>query len=238
MKQLTIVFLILTAGSICHAQNKNLKSKYAIKLNNLVSWEEATTTNTNFLYTSTTTNKKIDLFDPTVSVRVRSKNNNSHEIELTQFEWNKSENTTVYTYPNGINITVAGGKTTITNIALRYEYILNFCKGQNSKWMPALGFGAMPYFQRQHLEPALTNEYPGTATKLGMKAFVVPRINYAVSSKFFIDFNIPLCVSDLYFRKDNTTNPNLTISEQKSNTFNFDAAKNILSFRVGVGVNI
>lgn len=238
MKQLTFLLPALMAANICLAQNENLKSKYAVKLSNLTTWNKAESSVTNLLYTATTVDKQVQLFHPTVAFRIKNERDNFHEMELTQFEWDKDDNSTVYTYPNGMVLPASGSKTTITGIALRYEYVVNFFKQKNGRWMPAIGFGAMPYFQRSHTEPFLSNEYPETQTKFGMKTFIVPRINYAVSRKFFVDFNIPLCVSDIYYNKGNANNPNLSIAEQQSSTINFDAGKNILSFRLGLGMNI
>lgn len=238
MKSLILMPLILMAASFCYGQNKNLNAKYSVKLYNQTSWQQDKSTGNNGLFPTETTDKQFQLFHPTAAFRLKDARNNMSEIELTQFEIGKDENTTYINLPDGRSLPVNGGTSNNTNIAVRYEYIRNFCKKANSKWMPALGFAAMPYYERTKFIPILSNEYINANTKTGMKAFLVPRINYAISSRFYIDINVPICVADMNIQKANYNNPALTVQQQKQQTTNFNLIPDSYSLRVGLGLNI
>lgn len=238
MKQLILVLLILIATNVCFGQNKNLNAKYSVKLYNETSWQEEKSNGNNGLFPTASTNKQFQFLHPTAAFRFKDKRNNMTEMELTQFEIGKDENTTYINLPDGRSLPLSGGKTNSTNIAVRYEYIRNFCKKSNSKWMPALGFAAMPYYERTKFNPILSNEYPAANSKVGMKAFLVPRINFAVSSRFYIDLNVPVCLADMNIQKANIKNPTLAENQQKQQTTNFNLIPDTYSFRIGLGLNI
>lgn len=104
--------------------------------------------------------------------------------------------------------------------------------------MPAIGISAMPYYQQTAFTPVLATEYPAATSRGGVKAYVIPRINYAISSKLFVDLNIPICIADMYFERNSKTNPNLLPQDQKNSTGNFDGIPKLYSIRIGVGLNI
>lgn len=238
MKLLTLVLLLSIAGHFSYGQNKNLNAKYAVKVYNLSSLQKHEEPYTQGIFTGQTTQKNLQLFHPTIAFRIRNKKNNFHEIELTKLEVGSEETLSGVNFNNGSPIIIAGGKTNTTAIAVRYEYILNFNKKKNSKLMPALGLALMPYYQRTHYTPSLATEFPETATRLGVKGFVVPRVTYAISSRLFLDVNIPICVTDMYTLMNNEKNPNLTQQEQKYSTGNFDGLPEFYSLRIGLGLNI
>jgi hypothetical protein len=238
MKQLTIVLLLTMAGHFCYGQNKNLNTKYAVKVYNLSSLQKQEEPYAQGIYTGHTEQKDLQLFHPTVAFRIRNQRNNFHEIELTKLEVGSEETLSSINFNNGTPIVMNGGKTNTTAIALRYEYIINFLKKKNSKFMPAVGLGLMPYYQRTNYTPSLATEFPQSATRLGAKGFITPRLNYAISSRLFVDINIPICVTDMYTLMNKEQNPNLTAEQQKNSTGNFDGLPKFYSLRIGLGLNI
>lgn len=237
MKQLTIVLLLSIAGFFSYAQNKNINARYAVKLYNLSSWQKQEQPYFQGIYSGVTTQKEFKPFNPTVAFRIKNARNNFHEIELTEFKVG-SEDFLSTLDQSGVTIPMAGGKTNTTAIAIRYEYTLNFNKRKNSKLMPAIGLALMPYYQRTNFTPVLATEFPAIKTQIGAKGFLIPRLNYAISSRLFLDVNVPFCVTDMYAEIKNAKNPILTQQEQKNDTGNFDGVPQFYSFRVGVGLNI
>jgi hypothetical protein len=238
MKELCLGAALLLAATAGHAQNKNLEGKYAVKLYNTTSWQEQESSFASGIFQGTTNRKDFRLLHPSAAFRITNKRNNMHEIELTQLELGSVREVSSVNGPSGTTIPISGGKTTQTNIALRYEYIINFMKKKNSRLMPALGLALMPYLERSSFVPALSTSYPATATGLGTKAWVIPRISYAISSKFFIDLNVPLCITDVNVQWNNQQNPNLTQGEQKSEVSNFEGAPQNYSVRLGIGLKV
>lgn len=238
MKKLCLGALLLSATYAGYAQNKNLEGKYALKLYNTTSWQKEESFGISGTYIKTTEQKDFQLLHPSIAARLTDRSGNMHEVELTRMELGVVKDVVYLMNPSGTTIPVSGGKTTQTNIALRYEYIFNFMKKKNSKWMPALGLALMPYFQRDNFTPELSTAYPSTTTALGAKGWVIPRITYAISSKLFVDLNVPLCVTDANIEWNNHKNPNLSQGEQKSEVTNFQGAPQHYSIRLGVGLKV
>jgi hypothetical protein len=237
MKQLTIVLLLSVVGHLCYGQNKNLDARYAVKLYNITSWEKQQEPFQQGIFMGKTTEKEFQLLHPSLAFRIKNAKNNFHEIELTELEVGKENSVSEVDY-NGIVIPIQGSNITNTTIAVRYEYTLNFNKKKNSRFMPALGLAIMPYYQRTNFTPVLSTQYPVANTHIGAKGYLVPRLNYAISSRLFLDLNIPICITDTYMEMVNTKNPNITQQEQKHETGNFDGVPNRYSFRIGLGLTI
>ncbi len=238
MKQLTFLLLLSIAGQVSYAQNKNLDAKFALKLYNLSSWEKKVIPAAQGIFTGTETIKQNQLFHPAIAFRIRNKKNNFHEIELTNLEVGTKNTITEINYNQGMLMPIAGAKTTTSAIAVRYEYILNFLKKRNSRFMPSLGLALMPYYMRTNFDPVLATQFPVTNTRMGAKGFLVPRLNYAITSRLLVDVNVPFCITDSYVERVNQRNPNITQREQKYETGNFDGIPNRYSFRVGLGLTI
>lgn len=239
MKQLPfLIFLLLSGTGFSFGQNKNLERKYALKLYNMSSHEQQEEPFASGIFTGTTTDKDVRLLHPTIAFRIKNNRNNMHEIELTNLDLGSVSSESVLQYTPGAVVPFSGGKTKQTYIALRYEYILNFMKNRDSRWMPALGLAAMPYYKRSSYSPVLQTEFPIAETRTGVKAFVIPRLNYALTSRLFLDLNIPLCVADMNIQHNSKKNPNLPVAEQKNNTGNFEGVPGFYSIRLGLGLNI
>ena len=115
---------------------------------------------------------------------------------------------------------------------------MTFRKEKEKKLIPSFGFAASPYFKLTHYSPVLANAYPTTESFFGARFFVTPRLTYYLSSKFFIDINIPLCVLSTYFLTDRADNPALPVNERRAYTFSFETFPSILNARIGIGIKI
>lgn len=236
MKQIAITVAFLIVSTFSYGQNRNLQAKYSVKLSNLSTFDKQDETIKSYgTYSTVKTQEENQLFHPAIAFRVKNKKDNMHEFELTQLELASQMTTVMNAYPNGQTYPLAGHRVIQTNIAFRYEYIRNFTKKQNSKWMPALGFAGMPYYQRTSLSPALSTDFASTHTKVGLRTFLVPRINYAINSRFYADVNIPICITDMYYEKNSS---NTLGNTKQTNTTNLNGLPKFYSLRIGLGLNI
>lgn len=236
MKYITILALMLSPGSIVHAQNKNLSGgKYAVKLYNTASWLEHKEPFNSGIFTGNTTTEEFRYLHPSVAVSVRNAHGNFHELELSDLQFTRHNEESSLT---GIPVALSGSEVKTVNIALRYEYIINFLKKKNTRFMPALGLAAMPYFERTSSSPVLSTEFPVSQLYAGVRAFITPRLTYAVSQRFFVDLNIPFCVADMYLDKSVQNNPMLTQEQQREEVFTFEAAPRLYSIRIGAGIRL
>lgn len=240
-KYLLIVILLLFLKS-GWTQNTNIDYKYAIKAYNLTTYDEFERTRTSsdssssiIHYTSTS----LQILHPTIAFQWKTKKNNFHEVELTGFMLGK-----LSTSKEISDDTLNSGQTTsgydlfTTSISARYEYILNFNKTKNSKFVPSIGFGINPYYKQDNYSPKVSSLYPTSEIYIGTKVFVTPRLTYYLSSKLFFDINIPLCFIDSYFLIDKEDDPALPIEERTVTTIDFEAFPKVFSGRIGIGIKI
>jgi hypothetical protein len=242
MKKCILLFLVLLFMKSGWTQNTNLEYKYAFKIYNLTTYDEyersrkITDTSSNQVDYTTTT---LQILHPTIAFQWKTKKNNFHEVELTSFILGKLVTKTEYkddTTNNGQS--ESGFDLVTTAISARYEYILNFNKSKESKFVPSLGFGINPYYRQNNYSPEISSSFPISEIYLGVKVFITPRLTYYLSSKIFIDVNIPICFFDIYFLSEKENNPAVPIQEQTINTFNLNGFPKVYSGRIGVGLKL
>jgi hypothetical protein len=238
-KYLSIIFLLLFIQK-GFAQNINTDYKSAIKIYNLTYYENSDKSIfDSTIYSTHTKNSSLKFFHPTVAFQWKSKKNNFHEIELTNFNLtkNKSEKEIVNDSTNSTQLT----KSKITYnalISLRYEYIIVFKKLKQNKFVPSLGFGIKSYFKDNYTKHEYPQFFTTSNKQLGFNTYITPRINYFFSQKIFIDVNIPICIFSLDYNSELINNPANSNKNTEYNVLNFDAFNNAFSARIGFGVKI
>lgn len=239
----SILTILFSFSIICAwTQNMRLDYKIGIKLYNLTSFDEyersrtINDTSSNTVYYTTST---LQIFHPTIAFQWNTKKNNFHEIELTNFILGKLMTSTEN---NGDTTNIGQTKTgydLVTSfISARYEYILNFNKIKDRKLVPSLGFGISPYYKQNNYSPKISSSYATSEIYFGAKVFLIPRLTYYLSSRFFIDVNIPICFLDSYFLIDEEDNPSISLEERIISTFNFNEFPKIFGGRIGVGLKL
>jgi hypothetical protein len=236
---LLILFAIFLTNS-AWTQNKYLDYKYSVKIYNLSSYNEET----NFRMKSgfkRYDNKYVNLIllNPTIAFQWKSKKNNFKEIELTNFIFGK--HTTINQLVNdstNVNQTTYDVDQKITYVSIRYEYLLTFNKNKDNKTVFSLGFGINPYFKGDKYIPRISSEFPTTYNDYGLNLFIVPRITYHLTSKIFIELNIPVCLINSYWEYGKSDNPQLPYNQRKVNTVYFEELPINYSCRLGIGIKL
>jgi hypothetical protein len=240
-KTLALVLSIILV-KLGWAQNTNLDYKSALKIYNLTTFEEQTkSTRINgtapFRYEST--NSALKIIRPTIAFQWKTGKNNFHEIELTNLMLGKTMTKTEFVNDSTTNRqTVTGSDISTTALSVRYEYILRFSESKDRKLVPSVGFGINPYYERNNYSPIISSSFPTSETSLGMRTYLTPRISYFVTSKVFIDVNIPVCVFDSFYLSDKTDNPTIPIDNRTISSFSYNQFPKLFSGRIGVGIKI
>lgn len=234
MKKFNLLLIFVLVLKFGWTQNSNLEYKYAIKVYNLTSYEEQSKSTSYLDQTKTT----FQILHPTVAFQWNNDRRNANEVELTNFELGKIE-----TISENKDTTQAGsfnleGDVKSTLISARYEYILNLNKSKDQKFVPSVGFGISPYFKQKTYEPKITSEFKYSEMYFGTKLYISPRISYFIGSKFFIEINIPICISDFYYSVDKNENPIYELGEGTTSSFNIEIFPQIFTGRVGIGIKI
>jgi hypothetical protein len=167
------------------------------------------------------------------------KKNNFHEIELTSLMLGKiGTKTEIINDTTNNGQTINGGDLTTTVISARYEYILNFNKSKDSKIVPSVGFSINLYYKYDNYSPIVSTAYPSSDSYLGSKVFVTPRLTHYLTSKLFIDLNVPLCFANTYARVVNLNDPTIPIADRKVSTIDFQLFPKTFNLRLGVGLKL
>ena len=223
-------------------QNANLDYKNAIKIYNLTSFEEynkskkpGDTSSNNYCYTTT----MLKILQPTIAFQWKNKKNNFHEVELTSFMLGKlGTKTEIKNDTSNDRQTISGNDVISTSLSARYEYILNFNKSKDRKFVPSLGLGINPYYRQNKYMPKISTSFPASEQYLGVKIFLTPRLSYYLTSKLFIDINIPICFGEIYYTIDKYEDPTLTIEQRTTSSVDFREFPKIFSGRIGIGLKI
>lgn len=239
MKKLALLFVLMFLLKIGWSQNENPDFKYAVKLYNLTIFEDKSRSefDTSFNHFAIT-DKTLQILHPTVAFQWRTDKNNFHEIELTNLSLDKAEMDVVLYDSTGTGQSISGAEIVTTSVSVRYEFILNFNGSGGNKFVPSVGFAGNPYYRQINNMPRVSDSYRTSEKFIGARAFVIPRISYYFSSKFFVELNIPICFFDLYFQSEKDQDPRLPIEDQTTSTANFELFPVFFSGRVGVGVKL
>jgi hypothetical protein len=239
MKKVIFIVLSIVVSLFGQAQNINLNYKYAIKAYNLTSFYTGGTTakisdSSNINYTT----NELKILHPTLAFQWLNAKGNFHELELTSFEFGKLSNQEELTVSSSSGNTIPRSNVITTNIALRYEYIINFNKSETRKLVPSIGFGGSPYYRLYKYQAKYSWEIPSSQQFIGLSLFATPRLTYYMSSRIFFDINIPVCVFDFNYQLNKQENGFLELSERTTSEINIDAFTKLYSGRIGVGLKL
>lgn len=236
------LLLLLVVIKTGWAQNTNLDYKNSLKVYNLTTFDEQTKSrklNDTFNFILQSSKSAWQFLHPTIAFQWKSKNNNFHEIELTSFVLGKvGSNTEMINDSTHDSQQIIGGNLTTTAISVRYEYIINFNKTKVSKFVPSIGFGLNPYYTQNKYVPTISGSFPMSETNIGIKTFITPRLTYFMTSKLFIDINIPINFISTYYFADKEDNPIIPTSQRTISTFNYDLLPKAFSGRIGIGLKL
>lgn len=234
------IALAITVGylNLCSAQNTHLDYKSSIKLYSQTTYSDYSSTlepDSNGWYGYIRT-RSLRIFQPTLAFQWKNKKGNFHEVELTQFQINRNNNvsevrnTSFSKYDDN-----SGTKSNELNFAFRYEYIINFLKNKETKFVPSLGLGASPYFSFSNRNTASSTAFRSSYLNTGLRVYLTPRVTYYFHSKFFLDLNLPICLSDTYIGRVKVENPAFTPEQQVNTTIYVESFPKLFSGRIGLG---
>lgn len=236
MKKYILILLWVSAVKMSYAQTGESSCRYTLKLYNLITYEPVTKHYTNpYQYSNT---KKIEYLHPTFAVELINKNGKTHEFELTEYLGNSQ------TTSNFLDsIPYSDSETRFkTRFALRYEYAF-VSTSSEKKIRLSLGAGTGIYYYKDRyigsfVYTPFTYAMPDKEVNMGVKAYFVPRVQWAIGKRFNLDLNIPVCFAQLNNYIVRVPNPALKASEQTSSTIDFNVLPKLLSLRLGVGLRI
>lgn len=217
-----------------HAQTSEPTNQFVLKLYNLFTSEAETKH-----YANPYQNSKIETIEylhPTFAVELINKKGKTHEFELTEYIGNSQ---TTSFFWDSLPTESLRYK---TRFALRYEYAF-LSSPSEKKIRVSLGAGAGIYYYKDRyigsfVYTPFTYAMPDKEVNMGVRAYFVPRLQWAMGKRFNLDLNIPVCFAQLNNFIVRVPNPALKASEQTSSTIDFNVLPKLLSVRLGVGFRI
>jgi hypothetical protein len=204
MRTTLVIFTLLALFFNGWTQDTDQKTKFSIKLSNLTSFEEFQLVNywDNVPATSDSYYDFLNhrILNPTIALQIRTKTNNFHEIELINLTIDKID--FIESYYNELYNTTNPRRSylqTNMNISLKYEYIYTLTKSNEKKFLPSIGLGVNPHFQRITNMPVYSNDWKTDRNIFIIRLQVIPRITYFLTSKLFVDFNLPITIADFKY---------------------------------------
>jgi len=237
--QLNLCFLFF-AGQL-FSQNENADSRYAAKIYNLSSFGQAyRTSGDTSVFGSKAIGNGMSLVHPTFAFQLRGKKGNYHELELINLYQIKNPVATDIFDDSSQTFVVLpdGAQQTATYLSFRYEYTMSFKTDDAAKMEFSLGFGINPHFSARKLESFTPTVFNSNQRTFGFRTFVIPRLSYFLTSKLFLDLNIPIAVTDMGFTRAQNFNPVIPEQQQTISNFNLQALPRVITCRIGVGLRL
>lgn len=237
MKKYILILLLVFEEGMSHAQTGESPFRYSLKLYNLITSEPPTKHYTNpYQYSDT---KTIEYLHPTFAVELVNKNGKTHEFELTEYSGNSQ---TTSNFLDSLPYSTDSETRYKTRFALRYEYAFVSTTSEK-KIRLSLGAGAGIYYYKDRyigsfVYTPFTYAMPDKEVNMGVRAYFIPRLQWAMGKRFNLDLNIPVCFAQLNNYIMRVPNPAIKVNEQTSSTIDFNVLPKLLSLRLGVGLRI
>ncbi|MBI5540798.1 MAG: hypothetical protein HY951_12110 [Bacteroidia bacterium] len=239
MKNYILVIISIFLTYSAWTQDKSIDYKLSVKLYNLSSYDIVLNTTNFFPAHIDRTISTLKFLNPTIAFQWKSRKNNFKEIELKSFSFSNQNNSVKQINDtSGVIEYFSEFDYKNTLISLRYEYIYLFNKSKNKRFNFSLGFAISPYYRLTKSIPRMANSYGSSNYSIGIDTYLIPRLTFFLSKRFYIDFNIPFCISELDILTQKSFAPQIPIKQRKYITFNLSELPKMYSCRLGIGIKI
>ena len=185
--------------------------------------------------------KEINGFNFSPSLVFYSKKGNSSEIEISRLDYSNkyNEKYTILDSTGAILNVMSGNTHKQFELYLRYEYRLKLFKKKDwKKTKLILGFSGTPFVVWDKTEPVLNTEFTKHKTIVGFYLSVIPRIEYSISERWYLDLNIPVAIFTSHYTSFRNEDPSLPSEERSKNIFDFYNGPISYAIRLGIGFKI
>jgi hypothetical protein len=86
--------------------------------------------------------------------------------------------------------------------------------------------------------PLSSSNFPASLRNFGALINVIPRLQYNLTSNFFVDLNLPITMAQFNSYHQKTSNPNYSKSQNEVGGLNFDMLFKVSNLRIGLGYRI
>jgi hypothetical protein len=237
LKKILLVVSLFFCANL-YAQNDNLDYKYAIKVYNKSQYTYSKTLSQkpNGNQISTATNN-LKILNPEIAFQWTNKKKHFNEIGISNYNLERQFH--YFEYINGQVVTpTGGGVSTNFNIAFRFEHSRQIIKKWDKKWIPFLGMGINQGFSSADYKPFVNGTFPSNYKNFNTSLYLMPRLQYYLSQKLFLDFNAPIILAKNQLKHNAIRDPQRSTSQQRYYTNDLQLFPAEFNFRIGLGVKI
>ena len=224
--------MALALPLLANAQSVWDRSTPSIKLYNEFAhedWERMYRPDTSSIEVSTRLDSRFNVVRPTVAVQWGGTGAGAQEIELTRFYMGKNRYG-----DNPYNF--SGGRVHVeeVDIAVRYEYTVSAVQSPNQRWQFSAFFGGQPYWRWEYHRLESNERRATYETKIGLRGYSGARVNYALSDRWLLGFDIPLTIFDASYYKYKDTDRDVPVSERVKETTTVEVFPTYVVARLGL----
>ncbi len=185
--------------------------------------------------------KEVKGFNFSPSLVFYTEKGNSSEIEISRLDYSNKyykKYSLVDSTGKLLNV-LSGNSQKQFELYLRYEYKLGLFKNKDWKKMKLiLGFSGTPFVVWNKIDPVLSTEFTQKETTVGLYLSVIPRIEYSINEKWYLDLNIPLALATTHYTTMKDENPTLPIKERTKTIIDYYNGPVSFAIRFGIGFRI
>jgi hypothetical protein len=189
--------------------------------------------------TTVTTQKSTDVF-PTFGFSKNRKKGRFYEISFTHFNFTHDDALTLHRIDtlNVITIPSRGAKSNTAYVGMRYEWSFPVFYEKLGIFQPYIGLSTDPSVFFKDIEPYSTATFPSRAFEARNTISIIPRAIVSLSSRLFLDFNVPISVFSMAATYNYTENPILPIYARTRTDFTAKYFPSQFNIRLGLGYRI
>ena len=224
-------------------QNTNKKTpsyRFAVKTYLSVLRESKHDIKTDVSNRRTTTTRTTTTFLPTLGFSKQKKKGSFYELSLTHFNITHDDDLTQNSLLDSsghviLDIPSRGSETYKAHLGLRFEWAFPLFFEKLGRFQPYIGVSTDPSVFYENIVPYTTAYYPTITFEAKNTVSFIPRAVFNVSSRLFLDLNVPISVFSMalnYNHVDNPILPTYARTETEYSTKLFPSQK---SMRLGLG---
>lgn len=208
---------------------------------NLTAFYPDTSSNNQPGFTRMNYEKEMSVFNFSPAVVFHNKKGNSHELELSRL-WMQKQFLETYDVldSTGQTVNIVSGETVSRfHIQLRYEYTIGLFKKKNWKKLnSAIGFSAAPFYKWEKYSYSVSMPFPVSKSAFGIYLAVIPRIQYNLTEKWYLDLNVPITLVTMQFNNEKNEDPSIPVEQRTNSTIGFYNTPFGYAVRLGLGLRL
>ena len=189
--------------------------------------------------TTVTTQKSTDVF-PTFGFSKNKKKGRFYEISFTHFSFKHDDALTQH-WLDTVNMTQIpsrGAKSNTAYVGMRYEWNFPVFYEKMGRFQPYIGVSTDPSVFFENIEPYTTATFPSIVFEARNTISVIPRAVANLSSRLFLDLNMPISVFSVAATYSYYGNPILPTYARSGTDFTTKFFTPQFNIRLGLGYRI